>query len=59
MERNRISTIEQGDVTTLLAGKKQNEYNQTLWCHNIVGWKEIEWAQSSFVMSQHCLNGRY
>ena len=55
MGRNRMRTMKLSDITTLLVGKK---YNAALWCLNTVGWKEKEWGQWSFVVSQHCYIGR-
>ena len=45
-------------ATSLSYGKKWNEHNEALWCHNIAGWEGKEWAQWSFVVSQHCCMGR-
>ena len=39
---NEINTMKLCGATALLHTDKLNEYNETLWCQNIVGWEEKE-----------------
>ena len=39
---NEMNTMKPCGATALLYGNKLNEYNEALWCHNIVVWEETE-----------------